>query len=178
MTRDGTWSVVSEPGLSFRVLCASVRHGTVRRTTLGQVREAGGSLMPSHGSGAPSHHCDLVGLTAAAFDAILSPEERNPILAHGALARLELMIVIEVDFNHLDGAGRLLLADLVVHERTPFAEIAVSGERVLFVDGGEFVEGSLAQDTERGWVGVADWATQDRLRSYPADRPALTPLAG
>jgi hypothetical protein len=87
------------------------------------------------------------------------------------------MIVIEVDFNHLDGAGRLLLADLVVHEGTPFAEIAVSGERVLFVDGGEFVEGSLLQDPERGWVGVADWATQDRLRSYPADRPALTSIA-
>jgi hypothetical protein len=87
------------------------------------------------------------------------------------------MIVIEVDFNHLDGAGRLLLADLVVHERTPFAEIAVSGERVLFVDGGEFVEGSLVQDPERGWVGLADWATQDRLRSYPADRPALTSMA-
>ena len=87
------------------------------------------------------------------------------------------MIVIEVDFNHLDRAGRLLLADLVAHERTPFAEIAVSGERVLFVDDGEFVEGSLAQDPVRGWVGIADWATQDRLRSYPSDRPALTPLA-
>jgi len=87
------------------------------------------------------------------------------------------MIVIEVDFNHLDGAGRLLLADLVVHERTPFEEIAVSGERVLFVDGGEFVEGGLVQDPERGWVGAADWATQDRLRSYPADRPALTSIA-
>lgn len=73
--------VVSEPGLSFRVLCASVRHGTVRRTTIGQVREAGGSLMPSHGSDAPSYHCDLVGLTAAAFDAILSREEQNPIPA-------------------------------------------------------------------------------------------------
>ena len=81
MTRDGAWSVVSEPGLSFRVLCASVRHGTVRRTTLGQVREAGGSLMPSHGSGAPSYHCNLAGLTATAFDAILSPEARNPIPA-------------------------------------------------------------------------------------------------
>ena len=90
------------------------------------------------------------------------------------------MIVIEVDFNHLDRAGRLLLADLVVHERTPFAEIAeiaVSGERVLFVDGGEFVEGSLVQDPERGWVGLADWSTQDRLRSYPADPPVLTSIA-
>jgi hypothetical protein len=86
------------------------------------------------------------------------------------------MIVIEVDFNHLDGAGRLLLADLAVHEGTPFADIAVSGERLLFVDGGEFVEGSLVQDPERGWVGAVDWATQDRLRSYPADRPALTPV--
>ncbi len=84
------------------------------------------------------------------------------------------MIVIEVDFNHLDGAGRLVLADLVVHERTPFAEIAASGERVLFVDGGEFVEGSLAQDPERGWVGIADWDTQDHLRTYPSERPALT----
>jgi hypothetical protein len=35
---------------------------------------------------------------------------------------------------------------------------------------------SLVKDPERGWVGAADWATQDRLRSYPADRPALTPV--
>jgi hypothetical protein len=87
------------------------------------------------------------------------------------------MIVIEVDFNHLDSAGRLLLADLVVHQLTPFAEIAASGERVLFVDSGEFVEGTLLQDPERGWVGVANWATQDRLRSYPSDRPAVLPVA-
>ena len=81
MTRDGSWSVVAEPGLSFRALCASVRHGTVRQTTLGQVREAGGSLIGSHGFGAPPYHCDLVGLTAVGFEAILSPEERNPIPA-------------------------------------------------------------------------------------------------
>ena len=87
------------------------------------------------------------------------------------------MIVIEVDFNHLDGSGRLLVADLVVHEHTPFAEIAASGERLLFVDAGEFVEGSLAQDAELGWVGIADWATQDRFRSYPSERPALAPIA-
>lgn len=81
MTRDGSWSVVAEPGLSFGVLCASVRHGTVRQTTLGRVRDAGGSLIPSRDSAAPPYHCDLVGLTAAGFDAILSPEERNPIPA-------------------------------------------------------------------------------------------------
>jgi hypothetical protein len=83
MTRDGSWSVVSEPGLSFDVLCASVRHGTVRQTTLGQVREAGGFLVRSPGSGAPPYHCDLVGLTVPDFDAILGPERRNPIPASG-----------------------------------------------------------------------------------------------
>lgn len=87
------------------------------------------------------------------------------------------MIVIEVDFDHLDEAGRLLLADLVVHERTPFAELAASGERLLFVDSGEFVEGDLVEDPERGWVGLADWSTQDRLRSYPSDHPVLTTAA-
>lgn len=81
MTRDGAWSVMSEPGLSFEVLCASVRHGTVRQTTLGQVRDAGGSLTRSSDLGAPPYHCDLSGLTVAGFDAILSPEERNPIPA-------------------------------------------------------------------------------------------------
>lgn len=79
MTLDGSWSVVAEPGLSLGVLCASVRHGTVRQTTLGQVRATGGSLRKSRGSGAPPYHCDLVGLTAGVFDAILRPEERNPV---------------------------------------------------------------------------------------------------
>lgn len=88
------------------------------------------------------------------------------------------MIVIEVDFNQLDDAGRLLLADLVVHEQTPFAELAASGERLLFVDGSEFVEGGLVEDPVRGWVGVADWSTQDRLRSYPSGHPVLTTAAG
>ena len=51
------------------------------------------------------------------------------------------MIAIEADFNHLDGEGRLLLADLVVHERTPFAEIARCSERT---------EGRVVEDKERG----------------------------
>ncbi len=70
-----------EPGSPFGFLCASVRHGTVRHTTLGEVRASGGAVIPSRGSGTPPYHCDLVGLTAAGFDAILSPDERNPIPA-------------------------------------------------------------------------------------------------
>lgn len=85
------------------------------------------------------------------------------------------MIAIEADFNRLDGQGHLLLADLVIHENTPFGEIAQSDERVLFVDSGEFVEGRIVEDQKRGWVGDADWHTQDTLRAYPADRPVLMP---
>ena len=81
-------------------------------------------------------------------------------------------------FNHLDGEGRLLLADLVVHERTPFAEIARSSERIVFVDSREFVEGRIVEDEERGWVDEVDWDTQDTLRAYPANRPVLTPADG
>jgi len=79
------------------------------------------------------------------------------------------MIEIEVDFNHADGRGRLLLADLVAHSVTPFADIAASGDRILFVDGNEFVEGRLVDDPERGWVGAADWDTQDTIKAYPGD---------
>lgn len=55
------------------------------------------------------------------------------------------------------------LADLVVHEITPFAEIARSSERIVCVDSGEFVEGRIVEDKERGWVGGVDWDTQDTL---------------
>lgn len=85
------------------------------------------------------------------------------------------MIAIEADFNHVDSRGRLILADLVIHKMTPFAEIAASADRILFVDSGEFVEGHIVADDNRGWVGEADWDTQDTLRAYPADRPVLAP---
>lgn len=82
------------------------------------------------------------------------------------------MIAIEADFNHLDGQGRLLLGDLAVHAQTPFRDIAESAERILFVDGDEFVEGRVLEDPTRGWVGDADWDTHDTLRAYPARYPA------
>lgn len=79
------------------------------------------------------------------------------------------MIAIEVDFNHADGRGRLLLGDLVSHDRTPFDELATSGERVLLVDGDECVEGELVDDPDRGWVGAVDWGTQGSIRAFPSD---------
>lgn len=85
------------------------------------------------------------------------------------------MIAIEADFNHLDGAGRLLLADLAIHGATPFAEIAGGADRILFIDGTEFVEGRILPDIDHGWVGDVDWGNQETLRTYPANRQVLAP---
>jgi len=86
------------------------------------------------------------------------------------------VITIKADFNHLDGAGRLILSDLilsdlVIHDQTPFEMIAASGKPVLFVQGEDIVSGTLVRDAIRGWCGEADWDTQDVLQGYP--RPAL-----
>ena len=87
------------------------------------------------------------------------------------------MIALEVDFNHADDHGRLLLADLASHEATPFTELAASGDRILFVDGDEYVEGQLVDDPDLGWVGAVDWATQDRIRAYPSTASGLVRTA-
>ena len=81
------------------------------------------------------------------------------------------MITIQADFNHLDGRGRLILSDLVIHDQTPFETIAASGKRILFVQGEDVGSGSLVKDAIRGWCGEADWDTQDVLQEYP--RPAF-----
>lgn len=87
------------------------------------------------------------------------------------------MIALAVDFNHGDAQGRLLLADLASHDVTPFGELAASGDRILFVDGDEYVEGLLVDDPDLGWVGAVDWATQDRIRAYPSTGAGLVRTA-
>ena len=82
------------------------------------------------------------------------------------------MITIKADFNHLDAKGRLLLEDLAMHRHTPFGEIAANHDRVIFVDGTDLVEGRLAPDSEQGWIGDADWATQGVWESHPAQMKA------
>ena len=77
------------------------------------------------------------------------------------------MITIEADFNHLDGQGRLILSDLMIHQHTPFDLIAASGKRILFVQGEDIVFGLVVNDPVRGWVGDVDWDTQDVLQEYP-----------
>ena len=76
LSRDGSWSVFTGPGVPLTELARSCRNNQVRRTTVEAVLAAGGSLRPSPG---PPHHHDLYGLTPQQFDAILSQPEPNPV---------------------------------------------------------------------------------------------------
>ena len=77
------------------------------------------------------------------------------------------MITLKADFNHRDAQGRLRLEDLRMHENTPFADIAAKNRQIIFVDGEDLVWGDLVHDARLGWVGNADWATQDVWEAYP-----------
>ena len=59
------------------------------------------------------------------------------------MARGATMITIKADFNHMDGRGRLILSDLVIHSRTPFEALAASGKPVLFIQGEDIVFGTI-----------------------------------
>jgi hypothetical protein len=82
------------------------------------------------------------------------------------------MIAMKADFNRLNN-GRLILSRLAIHEHTPVDKIAASHDRVMFVQGEAIVSGFVDRDPELGWIGVADWTTQEVLRSYPADSPSI-----
>jgi hypothetical protein len=77
--RTGGVSVVARPGDTFAALCASVRNNRVRRTTVGQVLDAGGWIEPTDDAGDPPGHCNVHGLTAVRLDTILSEPELNPV---------------------------------------------------------------------------------------------------
>ena len=76
LARDGSWSVFAAPGVPLGRLARSVRNSQIRMATLEALRTAGGSIRPTPG---PPHHCDLWGLTAKQFDAILGGPVPNPV---------------------------------------------------------------------------------------------------
>jgi len=76
LSRDGSWSVFTGPGVPLFELARSCRNNQVRRTTVAAILRVGGRLLQSPG---PPHHHDLSGLTPQEFDAILSVPEPNPV---------------------------------------------------------------------------------------------------
>jgi hypothetical protein len=76
-------SVESAAGLPIEELAASLPHGRVGVTTVGQVRRAGGDVVSTTG-GSP-HHATLTGLSPALASRLLNPTVPNP--ARGQMRR-------------------------------------------------------------------------------------------
>jgi hypothetical protein len=76
---DGGWSVESSPGVALEDLAAELPHGHIRRTTIGHVRDRGGTLAFTPVIPMQRFHCDLYGLTAEALDEILEEPIPNPV---------------------------------------------------------------------------------------------------
>lgn len=72
---DEGWSVQAQPHVELRDLARFLPNNRFRRTTMGRLRTAGGSLATTPG---PGYHRSLRGITPEAFDSILEDPESNP----------------------------------------------------------------------------------------------------
>lgn len=66
----------SAPGLSVKELSENVPHGQFGVTTVGEVRAAGGDVIPT--SGRSESHATLTALSPETASALLNPTIRNP----------------------------------------------------------------------------------------------------
>jgi len=81
------------------------------------------------------------------------------------------VIIIQADFNNVS-RGRVNLTRMRRHRDTPFAELARTGEPILFVDYEEAAYGRLERDPTTGdWYAVPEWETQHQVAPIPG-RPA------
>jgi hypothetical protein len=70
-------SVECAVGLTIEALAATIPHGQLGSTTVGEVREAGGDVVRT--SGRSSHHATLTGLPPQQISDLLNPTVPNPI---------------------------------------------------------------------------------------------------
>ena len=69
-------SVECAPGATVEQLAGAIPHGQVGVTTVGQVRAAGGHVIPT--SGRSPNHATLTGLTPEQASRLLTPTIPNP----------------------------------------------------------------------------------------------------
>jgi hypothetical protein len=74
---EGGWSAQADPLVHSTDLAKYIPNNRFRRTTLGELRAAGGYLAITPG---PGYHRSVRGLTPEAFDSILDEPELNPVL--------------------------------------------------------------------------------------------------
>ena len=75
-TLDGV-SVNSAPGASFGELSSDILNGQIGVTTVGDIRAAGGDVVPSPNGNRPNH-CAVCGITAEQAEELFTPTIRNP----------------------------------------------------------------------------------------------------
>ena len=69
-------SVESAVGVSVAELAATIPHGQIGMTTVGDVRKAGGDVIRT--TGRSPHHATLTGLTPELISRLLTPTIPNP----------------------------------------------------------------------------------------------------
>lgn len=69
-------SVESAVGITVEEIAKGIPHGQVGITTVGDVRIAGGDVIPT--SGRSPNHATLIGLSPAVVSALLNPTQSNP----------------------------------------------------------------------------------------------------
>ena len=77
---DGTLegvSVYSAPDASVDELAANIPNNQIGVSTVGDVRAAGGDVIPSPNANSPSH-CEMCGLTPEQASELFTPTVRNP----------------------------------------------------------------------------------------------------
>lgn len=77
---DGTLSGVSvnsAPGASVEELSAGIPNNQIGVSTVGDVRAAGGDVIPSPTANNPNH-CTMCGVTAEQAEELFTPTIRNP----------------------------------------------------------------------------------------------------
>ena len=69
-------SVESAADATVEQLAAAIPHGRIGVTTVGEIRAAGGDVIPTHGRS--KNHATLTGLTPEQISGLLTPTVPNP----------------------------------------------------------------------------------------------------
>jgi hypothetical protein len=150
-------SVESAPGLSVAELAAAIPHGQVGVTTVGEVRQAGGDVVPT--AGRSPHHATLTGLTPDEASRLLTPTNPNPAQdGCGTEGTMDKPRVF-ADFHNADPQGRLRLNCTGTVEDLARQRIALrDGQWLTLYSEDLEADGQVRySDAENLWVAVIDW---------------------
>lgn len=147
-------AAVSAPDKTILDLARTVPHRTIRTSRVGDIRRAGGDVIPAEGRS--PFHAIIVGWRSV-YNISGDEGEARPQGAEstskGALARLF------VDFNNADKAGRVRLNTKGAERDIDALHLVLSdGMQAVLNDGDEIaINGIVRYCPVEGWVAEIDW---------------------